>query len=335
MHIMYTVNKKYTDIMLASMYSLIDNGKLDQIHFHIVTADFDEEAKTRVGEVLSTFPNVTFTFYRLEDYPIDDYGIPSWRGTQIANARLFFPKIIKEKYPNIQNILYIDSDTLVKGNLNSLNAYNNNAVCASREGGAKKTDYIDRLGLDRYFNTGVIYLNLDKWQSLDLEHEIRLFKNKTRYRIIYPDQDLFNIILKDEIQAIPSRYNLSPYPLIMNPLEMQIFYRNRQLTAEEVLEEKKNAIILHSIGLFNVKPWYRNNINPLTDDFESYMKRINPEYQLEELSRLKKVLTFSPALFKAIILAKANLPKGLNDISRELSLKLQNAIEPETTKKTK
>lgn len=30
------------------------------------------------------------SYYRLEDYAIEKYNIPSWRGTQIANARLFF-----------------------------------------------------------------------------------------------------------------------------------------------------------------------------------------------------------------------------------------------------
>ena len=65
-----------------------------------------------------------YTFYRLEDYPIDDYGIPSWRGTQIANARLFFPRIIKEQNPDIDNLLYIDSDTLIKNDLSGLDSYN-------------------------------------------------------------------------------------------------------------------------------------------------------------------------------------------------------------------
>ncbi len=335
MHIMYTINKKYLEIMLVSMYSLIENGGLEKIHFHIVTADFDEEANNKVGEFLSRFPNVTYNLYRLEDYPIDNYGIPSWRGTQIANARLFFPRIIKESNPNIDNLLYIDSDTIIKGNLTGLKEYNGSTVCAAREEGAKKETYQERLGLDRYYNSGVIYLNVDKWNSLDFEHEMKLFNPQGKYRIIYPDQDIFNLVLREEIETIPSRYNLSPYPIIMSPLEMRLYYRNRQLTVEEVLEEKRHAVILHSIGLFNIKPWYKNHINPLTKDFEEYIRRIDPEYELEELSSLKKIFTFSPALFKAIIIAKSAFPKKLNDVASSLSLRLQKARDDEFFKKGK
>ncbi len=335
MHIMYTVDKKYANIMLTSMYSLIENGGLESIHFHIVTAGFDEETTNRVSYFLSKFPNVTFTFYKLEDYPIDNYGIPSWRGTQIANARLFFPKIIREKYPNIKNILYIDSDTLVKNSLNGLEAYDDHAVCAAREGGARIREYKERLGLDKYYNSGVIYLNLEKWASLDFEHEMKVYNPQAKFRILYPDQDIFNLVLRDEIQTIPSRYNLSPYPFMMNPIEMKLFYKKRQLTAREALEEKRNAVILHSIGLFNIKPWYRNNINPMTKDFEEYMRRIDPEYQLEELSRMKRILTFSPALFKAMLITKANFPEPLNDLTREISLKMQKARDSEFFKRGK
>ena len=114
MHILYTIDKKYLDIMLASIYSMVEKGGLKSIHFHIVTSGFDEEEKDKLEKFFNILPNVKYTFYRLEDYPIDDYGIPSWRGTQIANARLFFPSIIKEQNPDIDNLLYIDSDTLIK-----------------------------------------------------------------------------------------------------------------------------------------------------------------------------------------------------------------------------
>lgn len=333
MHIMYTINKKYSDVILPSIYSLIENSGLESIHFHIITADFDEETNNKIAEFLNNFPNVSYTFYKLEDYPIDDYGIPNWRGTQIANARLFFPNIIKEINPDIDNLLYIDSDTIIKGNLTGLEAYSDKIVCAAKEDVSKKIDYTNRLGLNRYFNSGVLYFNLDKWKDFDFVHEMRLINPQSRYQIIYPDQDIFNLVVRDEIGTIPTRYNLSPYSLIMNPLEMKLFYRTCQLSSEEVLEEKKNAIILHSLGFFNIKPWHKNNINLITKDYEGYMKRINPEYQLEELSGLKKYISISPTLFKSIILTKSVFPKRLSNAARELSLKLQKARDADYSKK--
>lgn len=334
MHILYTIDKKYLDIMLASIYSMVEKGGLKSIHFHIVTSGFDEEEKDKLEKFFNILPNVKYTFYRLEDYPIDDYGIPSWRGTQIANARLFFPSIIKEQNPDIDNLLYIDSDTLIKNDLSGLDSYNDNTVCAVLSDGTRKKECIDRLGVDQYYNSGVIYFNLDKWKSVDFEHEIKQF-NKQSIPLIYPDQDIFNLLLKDEIKTIPSRYNLSLYPLILSPLELKLYCRKKQIPAKELMNEKDLAVILHSIGLFNIKPWHRNNINPLTEDFKKYMEVINPDYQLEELSRLKKIISISPTLFKTIIIFRANLPKGLDDFARYLSLTLQGASERSLFQKVK
>ena len=111
----------------------------------------------------------------------------------------------------------------------------------------------------------------------------------------------------------------------MSPLELKLYCRKKQIPAKELMKEKDLAVILHSIGLFNIKPWHRNNVNPLTEDFEKYMEVINPNYKLEELSRLKKIISISPTLFKTIIIVRANLPKGLNDFTRDMSLTLQGA----------
>ena len=325
MNILYTINQKYIDIMLTSLYSLIKNSKLDKIKLYIVTLDFAKEDYDKIKRFIDNFSNVEIYTYSLEDNPIDKYNIPSWRGSQIANARLFYPRIIKEEH-NIDNLLYIDSDTLVINSLKELNEYNDYTINACKEGMSLKS-YYHSLDLNKYYNTGVLYFNLNKWLDLDLEDRIKyLFKNN-KYNITFPDQDTLNLVLKDEINTIPQRYNLATYPYLFNKRELKLYYNDkyRQSGYNEMLKEKEKATILHSLGLFNIKPWTNNKVNPFTKEFMDYMEKVNPNFQLEELSILKKILTISPELFKMIIIVRTYLPEKLEEKNRNLSMKLQKA----------
>ena len=50
--VLYTVNNKYVDVMLASILSLIENGKVN-IRLHIITSDFTKEDYYKIANILS------------------------------------------------------------------------------------------------------------------------------------------------------------------------------------------------------------------------------------------------------------------------------------------
>ena len=322
MHVMYTANKNFIEIMLTSIYSLILNGNLENINLHLITENCNEEDFNKIHNFLDQFENVNVDIYKLEENPINEYGIPNWKDSQIANARLFYPRIIKERHPEIKNLLYIDCDTIIKKDLNGITLYDNFPINAVLDEGQK--DYHEKeLGLDKYYNSGVLYMNVEQWNNLDMEYRIKDFCSKAKIKFTYPDQDVFNVTLKDEINTIPNRFNLSLFPSVFNKLGLKIYYdiQNRQVNYQDILKEKEEAIILHSLGLFNIKPWYDNKINPLTKEFTQYVKDINPNFELKELSRLKKIMTISPTLFKSIILIKPYIPTEIADKARVLSNK--------------
>ena len=41
--ILYSVDNRYIDIMLSSIYSLLCNGKLENLRIHIITSNFSKE----------------------------------------------------------------------------------------------------------------------------------------------------------------------------------------------------------------------------------------------------------------------------------------------------
>lgn len=92
--VLYTANKQYIDIMLSSIISLILNANLNDLTIHIIASGFEKNDFHKIEKILNKYGQVDLEFYQLEQFDIDKYNIPNWRGSQIANARLFFQDIL-------------------------------------------------------------------------------------------------------------------------------------------------------------------------------------------------------------------------------------------------
>ncbi len=324
MDIMYTTDDRYLEIMLTSLHSLVVNSKLDKIRLHIVTQNCNIKHFDMIKRFVDQYDNIELHLYRLEDNPIDSYNIPNWRGSQIANARLFYPRIIKGDNSNVTNLLYIDSDTLVVDDLSQLKNYSG-PINACLDDSIQRKYIKNNLCLNKYYNSGVLYFNVEDYLDLDMEYRIKdyLSSESSKY-LKFPDQDLLNILLKDELSTLPPRYNFSAFAALYKGLDSRLFFNDkiRQVSYKLMNEERKNPVILHSYGLTNIKPWHNNTINPFNELFMEHMKFINSDFKKEELEKLKKLLTLSPTLFKYMFLFRSYLPDDLQKLLTINTLKL-------------
>ena len=329
MDILYTINNKYIDIMLTSLYSLISNNNLSYINLHVVTSNFSKEDYYKLESFINSYDNIKLYTYKLEDLNIEKYNIPNWRGSQIANARLFYPRIIKENNPECSNLLYLDSDTIIVDDISKINLHNNHMISACIDESSQKSYYRDKLKLDRYYNSGVLYINMDKYLSFNIENEIKNYLGKYNMPLTYPDQDLINIIINKDINCLEPRYNMSTNSYLLDGLYLKLFYNTdkRQISYKQILEEQKRKVVLHSYGVFNIKPWTNNNINPFNDVFMSYMNYVNNNYTKEDLNKIKKLLSRSPLIFKNLSIIKTYLPDNIDELSRTSLLVLQKALD--------
>jgi lipopolysaccharide biosynthesis glycosyltransferase len=321
---MYTTDDRYLEIMLTSLHSLVVNSKLDKIRLHIVTQNCNIKHFDMIKRFVDQYDNIELHLYRLEDNPIDSYNIPNWRGSQIANARLFYPRIIKGDNSNVTNLLYIDSDTLVVDDLSQLKNYSG-PINACLDDSIQRKYIKNNLCLNKYYNSGVLYFNVEDYLDLDMEYRIKdyLSSESSKY-LKFPDQDLLNILLKDELSTLPPRYNFSAFAALYKGLDSRLFFNDkiRQVSYKLMNEERKNPVILHSYGLTNIKPWHNNTINPFNELFMEHMKFINSDFKKEELEKLKKLLTLSPTLFKYMFLFRSYLPDDLQKLLTINTLKL-------------
>lgn len=327
--ILYATNRDYLNITLASILSVIDNSQIENIRIHMMTEGFLDHDYKKVQILLDKFPNVTLSFYPIEEFHLEKYQIPGWQDTQVANARLFFQKILGKNLDNIEELLYLDSDTIVTGDLNDLNQYHGkiHAVLDNAH-----PSYIKDLGVSRYFNSGVLKINTNWWKKEDCEARvIKFMKDNPTKKLIYPDQDVLNCTLETDIEELPMSYNLSPAISLMQGLTLSLFCDRFDKDLEMVKESKINPKILHSYGLLGIKPWTNNKVNPYNNIFRKYIYEVNPDFKLQELSSIKKILSSNPVLFNSLFLVKSYTPECLQDVLKETALTFYK--KKETSKK--
>lgn len=143
--------------------------------------------------------------YRTRDYS---------RWSPVIFYRLFAHRI----FPHVAKMLYLDSDTVVCGDLTRLfnmeiSGYAVGAVrdMAVIEQGVHKLDiehvrmFLDKhLKNDLYVNSGVLLINMQELA----QNEANLLAVDVGLK--YPDQDLLNVGLDGKIYELPLKYNFEP-----------------------------------------------------------------------------------------------------------------------------
>lgn len=323
--VLFTTDKKYIDIMMASMYSFLLNSKLENIRVHIITQDFSLEDYKRVEQITNLFNNIELYFYPLEKFDIDKYNIPKWRDGQIANSRLFFETILKPYMLDIKKLLYLDCDTITVSNLTELK--NTDSLLMCKDICCLNKYYKNLYNLDSYYNSGVILIDVDEWINNGYQEKIiKFLENNKNIKLSYPDQDIINCALSKHINELLINYNLPPHAYMFNKNFSKLYFneKRRNVSRNEVEEAKKDVKIIHSYGLSGIKPWH-GNFNPFSEEFMKYILEINPNFKPGELDKMKKLVSKFPHLYRTMLLARTYMPEKIEDKVKVLALKCQHS----------
>ncbi len=125
--------------------------------------------------------------------------------TKYTLYRLLLPGLLPQ---NVDKILYLDADTLVEGDIRPLYKINlkNNFLAAVGDAGARERK--TQLGFteqEKYFNAGVLLMNLREIRKAQLQRVWLEHVNGTQYT--WPDQDILNITCKGRVSFVNIIYN--------------------------------------------------------------------------------------------------------------------------------
>lgn len=222
--IFYACDDNFIKYTIVSLYSMIQNASKDRhYHVHILHTNISEDMQQKVRMLSNEQFHISFD--DVNDYllfvgdkmPLRDYY------SKTTYYRIF----IAEMFPQYTKAIYIDSDTVVQGDISELydtdigNAYvgacHEQVMVQVEEYGS----YVEKvMGINRnaFFNAGLLLINCDQFrQHKVMEKFIRLLQ--TYNFAVTQDEDYLNVICKDRVFWLDQRWNTEIFGSIPYPIE--------------------------------------------------------------------------------------------------------------------
>ncbi|MBE6720533.1 MAG: glycosyltransferase family 8 protein [Ruminococcaceae bacterium] len=299
MNILYQCNDKYAPYCGTSITSLFENNKdVDNICVYILNDSISDINRNKF-DILSKQYNrkIVLLDTTVIVSKMEELGIPKYRGSYTTNMKMFVSYVLPD---DVDRLLYIDSDTIVLGDLSELFS------CDMQEYPiAMALDFIVRnhkktIGLSNnsyYYNAGVILFNCTNCKKIDFTGRIVNYINNNNPNFSLPDQDLLNIIFCDNIMQLDPKYNFQPVHILFNDRSYYKCFKNNGYYPQSKINKDKNDIrIAHFLRFLGEFPWDKNNSHPYNDLFDKYLK-VSPwknyekaEKKLSVLFKIEKIL---------------------------------------------
>ncbi len=222
--IFYACDDNFVKYTVVSLKSIMENASKDrEYEIHVLNTNISEDMKQVMYEMEDEqfsvqFDDVTDYLKSISDkLPLRDYY------SKTTYYRLF----IAEMFPELDKAIYIDSDTVVLGDVAELYDYDlgDCYVGACNEQVMIQEDvygtYVEKvLGVERnnYFNAGMIVINCEQFRKnavLDQFVELLHMYNF----VVTQDEDYLNLICHNKVRWLPQKWNIEVFGQLACPEE--------------------------------------------------------------------------------------------------------------------
>ncbi|MFS1539653.1 MAG: glycosyltransferase family 8 protein [Candidatus Phlomobacter fragariae] len=252
-NIAYGVDKNFLLGAAISINSVLINNTDTDFNFHLFTDYIDDEYIPRFQKMMSKY-NSNIIIYLLDAEELKQLST-----SDFWSYATYF-RLIAFEYlsTNINSILYLDADVICKGSLKGLFQLNLTDFFAAfvLDVDSMQKSSATRLNLaylnGKYFNAGVIYVNLHKWIENDLSQKsLELVRGKTNFgKLKYLDQDALNILFQTQNIYLSRDYNC------IYTLKNELAYHDSSKYKNTITD---STILIHYTGI--TKPWHTWGVN--------------------------------------------------------------------------
>jgi lipopolysaccharide biosynthesis glycosyltransferase len=187
-----------------------------QVRAYVIDGGVSEDNKRRISESLA-FPNLEIIWLTISTAQARAFStlpeLPK-RWPLVVNYRLLMPELL----PDAERAIYLDSDTLVLGDLWELWCHDLSGkhVGMARTPGVSSVaghfgmKHYEKYGLDPttpYFNSGVLLADLARLRADESAKKLMSFLEHFQEIVALPDMDALNVVLRDKISELDPSWN--------------------------------------------------------------------------------------------------------------------------------
>lgn len=263
MHIILCTDEHYVMPCGITMFSICLHNKHHQIIFHVLTEGVSRDKKDELKFMIKN-GGQEIRFYDVDSSLIGNVPVDNRFRISIY-YRLLMAKVLPK---DIDKILYLDSDIVVRGDIEELwnTDVSNVELAAVLDQSCDDIRNYNRIGLKSlsgYYNSGVLLINLKSWREHNIGERCIEFVNENSRRVQYPDQDALNVITHKAWKVLPFRYNTQAF----------MYYRRNEILARteyinEMIEASINPLVMHFTEAR--KPWMTGCAHPFKEEYLKY-----------------------------------------------------------------
>lgn len=256
LHIAFGVDENYFLGMGVAIVSVLENNRDRPLVFHVLTPSISDENAARLRELELRYQTV-INVNIIDPSIFDEFAdFPSF--SQYSSAIFTRLLIAGTLYGVVDKVLYLDADIVCQGSIAELTAIDIDdcVVAAVGDVGTIAAKQVATLQLsnEHYFNSGVLYINVENWMARDVWHQAVKAIFASNKKFSFPDQDALNIVLDGRAKMIDAKFNWM-YDLFSETAS------NRKIA--------KEAVFVHFVG--RLKPWHNWCCNPSNNLFLTYL----------------------------------------------------------------
>ena len=253
--IAYAPDDKYVNQTVVSMKSALEHN--EQVEFIIMYSKLSAESMQKLGAV-----GGSLRLIKMDESQFADLTLSKWVTVQ-AWFRIKLPDLCKD----LDKVLYLDCDTLIRGNLDelfSLDLTDKYLAGVKDVWGVSK--YVKRLGMKSgvYVNSGMLLFNCNYCRKEHFFDKVVDFAKNNAKIIEFCDQDSINKVVDEYKLVISPKYNM------MDTWWRGGYYEFEGEEETEYLQSKENPVIVHLTGL---KPAFKGCGNKFKDEWWEVAKK--------------------------------------------------------------
>ena len=272
-NVLYLSDNNYAVFLGVSITSLFENNRyIRKLTVYIIDDNISHNNKEILLSIGEKY-NRSLIFLDISDgiRKLKKMGAPLYRGSYTTYLKLFAFALLPD---SIHRILFIDTDTVVVGDISGINDIQmaGNPISAVMDNlcapDKKCLGYSKR---DLWFNMGVMLVNVNLWKAMNCE-QIMIDTMQKRCAYVAVDQNLLNIGLHGRISILNPAVNLTQHHQVYSYKHYIKLFPQDFFYSEETLElAKQHPIIYHFERFIGESPWHKKNITVYSNEFDKYL----------------------------------------------------------------
>lgn len=278
MNVVFSSSDLYAKCTGVAIFSLLrTNVDLPELKIFLITTDMTIKNQEKIKRMCNDFNRnieIVEASEVLNKAQID-LCLSSFKGGLNTYARAVANKVLPE---DVDRALFVDSDILFNGSLSFLDSLSmeDNVVAGVPEIMlmTKSVCYEDVELLnkcDPYLNYGVVLIDLKNWRKFKGDDMIKncVLSHNKQFRIA--EQSIMNFTFRKHSMVLPVQYNY--YTVLHGAKYKEILHRyprRKLFKEEELIAAESNPTIIHFVGDYFNRPWYKNNICRFKETYQKY-----------------------------------------------------------------